>query len=250
MAKIVRTLLACVGGLSLVYGCSTRGVSEESAPVRLNKAVPVLGRESFPRVELRGYGVVAGQAQAVTAPGGPAALLQVHCADEAAAKLLCAKYLSDVMVLPRVKAITVALPGGGGSVAAQEAQGQGCVAAGRVGKDVTIVAAGSGADLAWVIGQTSGLEKAVWESETTVPMWLDRWDKYSFRHYYWPWQMPKGQTEATYDFVHEFDYAKEQDQAGFLLHIHPLATDSADGMLNTGHGGWVADEARKRNLTV
>ena len=50
--------------------------------------------------------------------------------------------------------------------------------------------------------------------------------------------------------MHEFDYAQEQDQAGILLHTHPLATDSADGMMNTGHGGWVADEARKRNLTV
>ena len=253
MMNLSHAVVVFVGAMGLVCG-SAMNAQADTAPAnqsaaRLGENVGVLANESFPEVQLRGYGTVSGQSRTVAASSGAATSLSIHCSDEASAKLLCTKYLSDAGVLPGVSEIQVTTPAG--QISAREVKGQGCLAAGRVGHDVTIVAAGNAADLAWLIGQTRGLDKAIWESQMQVPMWLDRWDKYSFRHYYWPWQQPAGASAATYDFTAEFDYARQQDRAGILVTTGgPLATDSADGMANSGDASWVPEEARKRNLPV
>ncbi len=39
-------------------------------------------------------------------------------------------------------------------------------------------------------------------------MFLDRWDRFGFRFYYRPWEMPSDPAQASnYDIKSEFDYA-------------------------------------------
>lgn len=251
MPKMVHSLLACVAGLRMVCGCAAQTAKSVPTPARLNQTVRILSRQTFPGVALRGYGVVAGESETVAAPAGQATLLHGHCADEAVAKLLCAKYLSDVMPLPKVTAIKVAIPSNPtGPIAAREVEGQGCLAAGRVGPEVTLVAAGSGADLAWVIGQTVGLDQAVWESETLVPMWLDRLDKFGFRFYYRPWETPKGETRATYDVFQVFDFADKAQRSGFVFWGGADNMDTAEGLTNNPFWDWALQAATLKNLPI
>ncbi|MDD5199075.1 MAG: hypothetical protein PHC88_04670 [Terrimicrobiaceae bacterium] len=229
--------------LSALEAAAPSGVEPAAAaariPVRAH-ALATMPTETFAPITLRGYGTVSGLFWEEAA----GSVLQVFSEDEARAKLLHAKYLSDLQVLPGV----TPKPGTVPSSTVFAVRGQGVIAAYCDASEVTILAAKSDGELQALIQQVKPAGATT--AQVEVPMWLDRWDRFCFRHYYWPWQMPKGETEATYDFVHEFDWAREHDRAGILLHTSPLATDSAEGMMNYGWGGWVAEEARKRSLPV
>ena len=99
----------------------------------------------LPSVKLRGYGAVAGEFSATRLPGGGGSLLQIHCEDVAKARLLHAKYLSDLGLLPGVRAGTLAGPGG--PVAYRAIDRQGAIAAVRAGGDVCILTAANAGDL-------------------------------------------------------------------------------------------------------
>ncbi len=202
------------------------------------KAPSTAPSERYAPVELRGYGTVAG-AVWNQASGS---VLEIDCQDADKAKLLQAKYLSDLQVLPGVKENVE------NNLTSYSIDGQGSIAAFQDGAKVVIFSATTSENLDSLSRQNQPLGEST--AQVDVPMWLDRWDKFNFRHYYWPWQLPKGQTDATYDFTHEFDYAQQMNRAGILLGGGPLATDSADGMWNSGFANWVAEEASKRNLPV
>ncbi|MDR3708241.1 MAG: hypothetical protein P4L33_08065 [Capsulimonadaceae bacterium] len=238
--SLVCVLTFVAGAVSVA--CAGALASPFSADVKATESAV------FPSVMLRGYGRLSGESWQAAAPSGSASLLRIHCADAGAAKLVAAKYLSDIALLPHGQAMTAACRSS--AVPGYAAEGQGAVAAGRVGADVSIFAAASAGDLAWTIDHTADISGAVWKAEVTVPMYLDRWDKYSFRHYYWALQLPKGESAATYDYNHEFDWAQAEDHAGILLAKAPLATDSAEGMMNVATNAWIADEARQHNLPV
>ncbi len=194
--------------------------------------------QKFAPADLRGYGKVSGTYRLEA--GG--SVLEITCEDEGKAELLQAKYFSDLAELPGV---TIEA---GRNPTVYAVDGQGAVVAFRAANKVTILAAGGDEELKALIQEVkpAGVTTALREA----PMYLDRWDKFGFRHYYRMWQYPAGASGATYDLTADFDYAKQEDRAGILLGVSPLATDSAAGMLNYGWGAYAVDEAKKRDLPV
>lgn len=213
--------------------------------IGLSASVVPAQSQTLPPVRLRGYGVVSGVISAHTQNGS---LLRVDTESVQKARLLQAKFLSDFRVLPGVQNAEMTV--GAARVAVQQARDQGTVAALRSGRKVWLAAATDQTQLAALLKTLPAEALTASRAVAAVPMYLDRWDKFSFRHYYWPWQIPKDATESSYGFTHDFDYAQAQDRAGILVPIGPLATDSAEGMLNNGWVDWVADEAAKRRLPV
>ncbi|MEI8196307.1 MAG: hypothetical protein WCI73_10390, partial [Phycisphaerae bacterium] len=231
-----------LGGLLALAAVAACAQTESVLP---SKVAPAAPSQTLPPVSLRGYGVVSGQ---VEYPAGGGSVLQVKAANPQQAQLWQAKFRSDFGLLPGVQSGELAV--GAAKVAILEVQGQGVVAALRNGSTVYLVAGADRAQMSTLLALLPGGALAASGSTVEVPMYLDRWDKFSFRHYYRPWESPKGTTEATYDFTGEFDYAQKQGRAGFVFWDDALATDSADLMMNYGWWSWGADEAKKRNLPV
>lgn len=192
--------------------------------------------QTLPPASLRGYGTLSGTFS--PALSNRASVLQINCENPAKAQLVQAKYLSDLGSLPgvRVQADGVRL-----------VRQQGAVAAARVGTQVFVIAAPDAATARALIAQK--FKNAAFNAQVPVPMWLDRFDKFNFRHYYRPWEQPVG-SDAKYDFVSEFDFAKAQGRAGVVIWNDLLANDSAEGMMNFGWWDWAAQEARKRDLPL
>ena len=195
---------------------------------------------TWPARQLRGYGTVSGTFVA----DDDGSITRIACDDAGKAALLQAKFLSDLAL----QGGTTARMEGDPALTVQMIDSQGCLTASCSGSSVVIVAA---RDLKRL---HAALARAAVSGATTpqvaVPMYLDRWDRFGFRHYYWPWQQPPGYHGPGYDAVSEFDYAQAQARAGILIPISGLATDSADGMVNSGWGGWVEQEAARHGLPV
>lgn len=194
--------------------------------------------KTFAPVTLRGYGTVSGIFH--EEPGG--SVLAITCEDETKAKLLQAKYLSDLNSQPGVRVVPSA------TSTLYVIEGQGAVAAYSSGNKVMILTGTSDQSLRTLIAEFK--PSGVSTPQAEVPMYLDRWDKFGFRHYYSLWKHPQGMTDANYNFTAEFDYAEQEDRTGFLMADSPLPTDSAEGMMNYGWWDWVEYEAAKRKLPV
>ncbi len=192
--------------------------------------------ETFAPISLRGYGAVSGVWREET--GG--SVLEITCEDAEKAKLTQAKYLSDLQSLPGVKEVKSA------DTTGCQVEGQGIIAAWQQGSKVTILAAKSAPAFAALIAKVK--PAGVTTPQVEVPMWLNRWDKFAFKHYYRPWQLPEGGSDQTYDFIAEFDYAQSQEQAGFTLYQEAHNSDTAEGMLNDNFGKWAIQEIAKRKL--
>jgi hypothetical protein len=135
---------------------------------------------TFAPADLRGYGAVSGSFRLEA--GG--SVLEITCEDESKAKLLQAKYLSDLAELPGVNIEA------GRNPTAYAVEGQGSVAAFRAASKVTILAAAGDEELKALIQQVKPAGDA--RAEVEPPMYLDRWDKFGFRHYYRVWHPPPG----------------------------------------------------------
>ena len=132
-------------------------------------------QKNFSAVKLRGYGTVAGKYW-TDATGG--SLVQITCADTEHARLVQAKYLSDLGELPpatKPGQITVR----GTKVNIQTAEDVGAVAALRNSTTVILAAAKNSAALAQLITNGISADLSTWTSqaEGKVPMLLDRFDK-------------------------------------------------------------------------
>lgn len=194
--------------------------------------------KTFAPVNLRGYGTVSGSFHTET----DGSVLTITCQDEDKAKLVQAKYLSDLGLQPGVSQVMTPV------ATIYVIDGQGAVAAFRSGAKVMILTGRSDQSLRALIGRLKPAGSST--TLTEVPMYLDRWDKFGFRHYYAVWRRPQGMTDETYNYTSEFDWAKQEDRAGFLLADPPMTTDSAEGMMNYGWWDWVEYEALKRKLPV
>lgn len=165
-----------------------------------------------PASVLRGYGEITGDSTVwTTAPGGEASYLRLVAADPARARLVLAKYRSDLGLLGGTA--PVAMRVGGRQLEATDVPGQGRILAVVVGREVLIVAAQDAGDLTRlaeaVVAPLSAA--ATTAADATVPAWLDTYDRHGFRFYYRPWERPKGSAVGDYDPASEFDFTRSQD---------------------------------------
>ena len=147
----------------------------------------------FPAVKLRAYGTLAGEEKR----DGTTSSLIITAENAEKAKLVLAKYLSDLDELPGVAGISINTSRG--AVTAHAIDKQGAIAALRFGDRVAIIAAPDAAAISQVIDSTvpKNLKIDASTAEVEVPMFLDRWDKYGFRFYYGPFTKPRDREGAT-----------------------------------------------------
>jgi hypothetical protein len=203
---------------------------------------------SFPAKKLRGYGTVSGK-EDVDGSGG--SLLRIECQDAEHARLLQAKYLSDLGELP-----PATTPGqidvGGAKISIQTADNVGAVAALRQGTTVVIAAAKTPDALSKLIAEGIHGNLGAWTSvaEGQVPMYLDRFDKYGFRFYYSPGQLkpgPDGQPDLSYSPEEDFAFAKKT-HGGILIWNGAQWGETAVGLTRRTSWNWALGEAKKNGL--
>ena len=124
-----------------------------------------------------GVGRPAPSPRSAPSPNQPAAasLLQINCASDSQAQLLLAKYLSDLGLLPGVRAVPLVTKRG--PCSAREIENQGAIAALRSESHVVILAARTTADLQTLYEDNLPADLAIHASEAEVPVpgYLDRW---------------------------------------------------------------------------
>src|SRR5882762_7362595 len=100
-----------------------------TAMITIANAEPL--SHTYPPIKLRAYGTVSGTFTPGTIDAQPVSTLSIVCEDESKAKLVQAKYLSDLQSLPGVKPITV--PNGQATLPGLKAEDQGVFLAARNG---------------------------------------------------------------------------------------------------------------------
>jgi hypothetical protein len=205
-------------------------------------------RQNFPATKLRGYGTLSGHAYA-DAVGG--SLLQITCQDAERARLVQAKYLSDLEELP-----PGTKPGqvedGDAKISVRTADNLGAVAALREGTTVVLASASSVENLAKLL--TGGLKgsPAQWTSvaEGAIPMYLDRFDKYGFRFYYGPGNLPtlpNGKVDPSYDTRKDFDFM-QANHAGLLVWQTGARGVTPEWLTHEPFWDWTLAEAKLKGL--
>ncbi|WP_309386237.1 beta-galactosidase trimerization domain-containing protein [Cerasicoccus frondis] len=202
--------------------------------------------EVFEPTELRGFGGVSGRAQGTDQDS----ILQIECESPEKAQLLQAKCLSDFSLISGVSEQVVRVYDR--NLNALQVDSQGSIVVLQAASEVQILTAESLASLKLAIEKDfpNGLENWSSDSKVEVPMWLDRWDRFSFRFYYRPWELPKGESVETYDFFQEFEFAEKNDRAGFMLWEYMNSIDTAEGMTNSVYHDWARRAARDRRLPI
>ena len=205
-------------------------------------------KKDFSTKKLRGYGPVSGKFWIDTTGGS---LLQISCQDAEHARLLQAKYLSDLAELPP-GTTPGQITANGVVISIATADGVGAVTALRNGTTVIIATAKSADDLSKLISANIASDRGAWTSqaEGTVPMYLNRFDKYGFRFYYAPGQLkplPNGQPDLSYDPRADFDFAKA-NHGGLLLWTGAQEGETAVGLTRRPSWNWALESAKKDNL--
>ncbi len=213
-----------------------------------NKMPGLTLQKEFPPIKLRGYGHVAGKYW-TNEDGG--ALLEIDCQDPEHARLVQAKYLSDLGELPPATQ-TGQIHVKNSDISIQIANGVGTVAALRSGTTVILAAAKDANGMTQLL--TAGLsgDPGSWTSvaEGKVPMFLDRFDKYGFRFYYAPGRLKpgaNGRGDPSYDPSEDFDFAKTT-HGGILIWSSGLPGETAEGLNNDATWSWTLAEAMEKGL--
>lgn len=220
---------------------------DKSAPLSL-ASERLEATQKFQETALRGYGKISGT-EWRAAEGG--SILQIDCENEAHAKLTQAKYLSDLSLLPGVSESQVRVRGV--SISAREVERQGCLSALRKGTTLFIAAATDREGLEKLLknGFKGNFAEASSKADVEVPMWLDRWDKFGFRFYYRPWELPSDPAQAKgYDITKEFDFAKSLGRVGLNFWAKPNSVDTAEGLTDEDWWDWAGIGARENQLPV
>jgi len=209
-------------------------------------------QQEMPAMRLRGYGTVSGtlrQAADVSSPS----VLEIRCESEDKAKLVQAKFLSDLGLLHGVARKQVNTRPG--EIWVSEVVGQGSIAAVRSRTLVYIFATPPGVSLAGFYEQQlpSGMDMQSSDAETTVPMYLDRWDRHGFRFYYAPWmrpRLPNGRDDEGYDPAGDFTFARKSNHSGIVLWSEPNKVGTDEGVNNIPGWSWALRQAQESKLPV
>jgi len=246
--RLIIFLLAAFACLSL-----PGALAAEPASATEGGSLHLVKQQNFPSIHLRGYGTVSGSL--LSTGSNSASLLSVHCENSIMARILQAKYLSDLGLLPGVTPLTLQTKRG--NITARQINAQGVVAALRSGADVFILAA---RDSLGIIALEDENLPAVMkidatdatEAEAHVPMYLDRWERYGMRFYYEPFTTPKARNDfkSAYDPMDDFNFARDEGTCGLVLWHKPLPLESAEGILQTPTWDWILGQARKMGLPV
>ena len=203
--------------------------------------------QHFAEVKLRAYGTVSGERKLIA--GSPqSSVLTIACESEPKARLLLAKYLSDLDLLPGVTLLPFTTDRG--AMTAHEIAAQGVVLAARSDRRVYLFTAADAPSLKALLESTipPGAVINSTKAEIPVPMYLDRWDKHGFRFYYAPFVKP-GHTEdheipGPYDPTQDFTFAQQAGDAGLAL----WNTPESSGIMNLNSRQWVYNAAKRDNL--
>ncbi len=226
------------------------GTARGAAPaLMVNDKMPGLSlQKDFQPMKLRGYGQVAGKYW-INASGG--SLLEIDCQDSEHARLLQAKYLSDLGEIPPATQ-TGRIDVGGSGISIQIADGVGVVAALRGGTTVILAAAKDAGGMTQLLTDGLSGDRSGWTSvaEGKVPMFLDRFDKYGFRFYYAPGRLKpgaNGRDDPAYDPSEDFDFAQAV-HGGLLVWSSALPGETAEGVNEDAGWAWSLAEAKERGL--
>jgi hypothetical protein len=193
--------------------------------------------EHLPPVKLRGYGTLSGTWQTMD----HGSYLQISCDDEEKAKIVHAKYLSDLQELPGVQAVS-------GTTPSWTFNGESFLAA-RDGNKVDIVSADSPAALTSLAQNVLPKTTLHYEPEVSVPMYLDRWDQHGFRFYYDTRSTPDGTNFTTFDKNTEIDWSVK-NQTGLQVWDPVYEFDVAQGITARGDISWATDAARANHIPL
>jgi hypothetical protein len=250
MPKLLPSLPICraIGcALPLFLAVFTVSAKADSALSVNAQAAGLKSATDFPEVKLRGYGTLSGKSWTDGAGG---ALLQIDCQDAEHARLVQAKYLSDLgEIPPATQAGTIEV--NGAKISVQTAD-NGAVTALRSGTTVVLATAPSSDALSKLL--TAGVQgtAAQWTSvpEGKVPMRLDRFDKYGFRFYYAPGNFPRkatGGSDDSYDVRQDFDWMQSV-HAGLLVWTNGAHGITSDWLMVDPKWNFALAEAQQKGL--
>jgi hypothetical protein len=204
----------------------------------------------YPPIKLRSYGTLSGEAQGDEKTSS----LTITADNAAKATLVLAKYLSDLVELPGVTPLSI--PTAGGPVSAHLIATQGALVAMRYGNCVVILTAPDPTLLRQLIEARIPAGTAIDSStaEVEVPMYLDRWDKYSFRFYYAPLTKPRDaqgrDVPGNYDPRPDFKFADQSGKSGLVIWNSPFSAPSADGIFDLTSREWAHQAAQAHGLPL
>ena len=208
--------------------------------------------EHFPPVKLRAYGTLSGEGKAIA--GTPqSSVLLITCESQTKARLVLAKYLSDLGLLPGVTLL--ALKTERGPIAAHQVEKQGVVAAARCDRQVYIFTAADGTALRRIVvaNLPAAAKVDATEAEIPVPIYVDRWDKYGFRFYYGPFTRPRDSQNheaPSYDPRQDFTFADQTGKDGLVVWNSPFRAATADGITDLTSREWVYKAAQPLKLPL
>ncbi|MDQ2798998.1 MAG: hypothetical protein M3Y13_05070, partial [Armatimonadota bacterium] len=231
--------LASLGGLEL-FPDAVSGASPHAAGG--GAAINV------PPVSLRGYGTISAVFRVFQ--GGQSSLTHITCESGVKARLTQAKYLSDLTRLPGV--VKGSLAHGRHTFPVYQTGTGGSVACYAQGHDVLILAAVSKGALASLYQSIlpASAQAADFAPRVSVPMYLDRWDKYGLICYFAPEATPPGYSESTYDYSEGLKFARDNGPLGLIVWTNPLTDDYAEGLNNEQAWGWVRENARNMGIPM
>lgn len=201
-------------------------------------------------MKLRGYGTLFGEEQR----DGTSSWLIIGADNVEKAKLVLAKYLSDLSELPGVAPVSLATHRG--TLSAHLVGSQGTLVALRQGNRVVILTAPNPILLTKLVEAKvpQGTKIDSTTAEMEVPPYLDRWDKYGFRFYYGPLVKPRDaqgrDLPGNYDPRQDFAFADKSDKSGVVVWNSPFNAPSADGIFDLTSREWVHNAAQARQLPL
>jgi len=186
---------------------------------------------AYPPVKLRGYGTLSGS---FTKINSRQSRLKIDCDSAEKAKLVQAKFVSDMQRLPGVE---ISEKNGIKTINTESAS----FIAGRSGSTVIIIC-----ESADTVFQKSNMDL---NADYPVPMNMDRFDKYAFRFYYAPFRTPEGTRMTDYDPAQDFAFDKEYG-TGMQIWQTPLSIDNAEGVTQIPWNLWVVKQTNKDGIQL
>ncbi len=204
----------------------------------------------FPTVGLHGYGLITATVQFTE--DHQSSITSIFCESHSKALLLQAKYLSDAQSIPGLKNVHISISGH--SIPVHLTETGGALTCMAVGRDVLIFAGNSMESLKRLLSEKtpSHFRPTDFTVRSSVPMYLDRWDRYGLLYYMAPDATPPGTPDLgqTYDYGSVFSFVKDHGPAGLIPWVTPLTDDHSEGLTNLQDWDWVQEGARKRRVPV